>query len=343
MKILIFFLTSICIFGCKKENKDEQIFNFKKGFFIVNEGNFTYGNSSISFYDFFKKEVINNIFYKANKIPLGDVAMDLKIYDGKCFITINNSGCIYIVDPSTFKLKSTIKNLTSPRYMVKINDSIMYVTDLYNPSIYLINIKKLKIENTIFIGKSTESLVKKNNFVFITSWSFNDKVYIIDIEKQKLIDSIKVGLQPCNIVIDKNEDLWVLCDGGYEGNPIGYENPSLYKINGKNLTIEKIIKLKRTKFQASSLIIDPNGENLYFINEHIYKLSIYDTIPNLFIVNHEKNFYSLAISPNNDFLIVCDAKNFLNFGTIFIYTINGNLIEKHNVGIIPRTITFLGF
>ena len=44
------------------------------GLFICNEGNFQYGNATLSYYDPETKRVQNEIFYRANAMKLGDVA-----------------------------------------------------------------------------------------------------------------------------------------------------------------------------------------------------------------------------------------------------------------------------
>lgn len=122
----LLFITSIIIFfsSCMDYGPmDEENFDsipLSEGLFITNEGNFMYGNASLSYYIPSEKRVENEIFARANGQKLGDVAQSMIKRNGLGYIVVNNSGVIYVVDINTFKVKGEITGLISPRGMLRL-------------------------------------------------------------------------------------------------------------------------------------------------------------------------------------------------------------------------------
>ena len=95
--IIHLLMITIIFSGCDSEpvSVSGPAYKGSPGVFIVNEGNFLYDNASLSFYDYTSGEVQNNIFFKANQIPVGDVAQAITFSGTTGYIVINNSAKIY--------------------------------------------------------------------------------------------------------------------------------------------------------------------------------------------------------------------------------------------------------
>ena len=125
--------------GCMEWDygKDEDFYITDKGLFITNEGNFQYGNATLSFYNPGTHQVENEIFYRANAMKLGDVAQSMIIRDGIGWVVVNNSHVVFAIDIHTFKEVGRITNLTSPRYIHFISDEKAYITQIWDNRIFI--------------------------------------------------------------------------------------------------------------------------------------------------------------------------------------------------------------
>ena len=83
MKRTVLFLSliiAITFAACKKKETPQPAPQpADRGLFILNEGTFTYANSSLSYYDFATNTVENNLFFRVNNAPIGDVGQSLTL------------------------------------------------------------------------------------------------------------------------------------------------------------------------------------------------------------------------------------------------------------------------
>ena len=341
---------SIAFVGCKKEKKtvDTEEFSVGKGVFILNEGTFTYANASLSFYDFDKNEVENNLFYRVNDAPIGDVGQSMTKLGDDLYIVVNNSRYIYKVDAKTIKYKKKIEGFNSPRYMLQVSDDKAYVTDIESPGFWSMNLSTNAL-TFIDYGSATEAMVKVGNEVFVSNWSnyyvmgaSNNTVQVIDSETDELISEIEIAQEPNAMVVDKHNNIWVSCSGGY----MPPQDPAIICIDAATHQIVKRFDLAEGSY-PSGLAIDGAGENIYFMNGgygtlNVYKMSIDATeIPeDPFITSASKVFYNLKVNPANGDLYITDAKNYVQNGDLLRYSADGELLGTFTLGIIPSYMLF---
>ena len=345
LRSVIIFLSFIACSCMKWEYGDAQdgIETASEGLFILCEGNFQYGNASLSFYDPQTDSVQNNLFYKANGMKLGDVAQSMTIHDDKAWIVINNSHVIFAIDPSTCRERGRIEGFTSPRYIQFISDDKAYVSQLWDNRIFIVNPSKYEITGYIEVpgmmmgSGSTEQMVMKDGYVYCSCWSYQNRILKIDIEHDEVVAQLEVGVQPASLAIDSEGFLWTMTDGGYEGSPYGFEPPSLVRIRLSDFTIDK--KFSFTLGDSPrNLMTSPDGDELYWIIEGVWRMKIdSDLLPSKpFLQSRDTKYYGMTIDPATGEIYVADAIDYQQSGMIYRYTPDGELIDEFYVGVTPN-------
>ena len=344
VQLLILVGAAAFMSSCMKwEYGQQEEFHFPdEGLFITNEGNFQYGNATLSFYNPQTGEVENEVFYRSNAMKLGDVAQSMIIRDGIGWIVVNNSHVIFAVDPVTCREIGRITGLTSSRYMHFVSDEKAYVTQIWDNRIFIVNPQTFRVTGHILCPNmtmeqgSTEQMVQYGKYVFVNCWSYQNRILKIDTETDTVVDELVVGIQPTSLVIDKNNKLWTVTDGGYEGSPYGHEAPSLYRIDAESFKLEKQWKFA---FGDAPSEVQLNGERdmIYWINDDIWEMSVEaDTLPaEPFLKAHGTIYYGLTVSPYNGDIYIADAIDYQQQGMILRYSSNKELLDEFYVGIIP--------
>lgn len=321
-----------------------------RGVFIVNEGNYLYGNSTLSYYDINTKEVINDIFSVANGIPLGDVAYSMVIRNGKGYLVVNNSGCVHVIDANTILLEKTIEGLTSPRNILFLNDNTALVSDLYARGISIVDLLSNKVVGRIKTGSlsmpfyqhPTENLLRIGNRIFTNCWSYDNKLLVIDAESLTVIDSVEVGIQPMQMATDANGKIWVMNDGGYFGSPFGAEKPSLMRLNAQTLEVELRLNFASQMDRVGQMATNPAGDTLYYICNHLYRMPVNSEIlaATPFISRNGRNFRALGIDQATGSIFISDASDYMSEGDVYVYKSTGEAVDTFRVGVIPTNFCF---
>lgn len=374
MKRNLFLLLALAtlLFSCKPDQPvNPGAITIGSGVFVLNEGNFQFANSSLTFYDIEADTVINDLFYKVNNAPLGDVAESMALVDGKLYIVVNNSKYIYKVDANTIVCDTTkpykMGGFYSPREILFVAPDKAYVTDIVGTNIWIINPQEMKHTGTIAMGNTTEKMLRVGNELFVSNWSYyytdaysHDSyhtVQVVDLNNDVKVADIEVGKEPNTMVVDKYGHVWVLCEGrswdeeyDAEGVPYG-ENPTLWEIDPMLRTAELRYEFKgpyedddEIKGVASTLRANPAGDQFYMIyNNEVRRFDLATmSLSETFRITPEPQglFYNMTVEPRTGELYIADAKNYMKNGTVYRYTSDGLLLASFEAGIIPSAMLF---
>ena len=354
INLFLLALVAALLFSCKPEEPvnpvNPKALNLGSGLFVLNEGNFQFSNASLSFYDIEADTVGNNLFYKVNDAPLGDVAESMALVDGQLYVVVNNTNLIYKVNATTLVCDTTkpfkMGDFYSPREMFFVSPEKAYVSDLMGAGLWIINPKDMSHSGFIQTGKTTEKMVPVDNELYVSNWSNyylpgmeKNTVQVIDMNNDVKVAEIQVGKEPNTMAVDKNGHVWVLCEGAvWEADA---EQPSLWEINPLTKTAEK-----RYEFDGTAMVLraNPTGDQLYLIfNNEVRRFDIATlSLSESFRIaaQEEGMFYNMTIEPRTGDIYVTDAKNYMMNGTVYRYTNDGLLLSSFEAGVIPSAMLF---
>jgi len=338
-RILVLFLLGFCaLSGCKPDDEPEPTIDVTPGLvYLVNEGNFQWGNASMATYDPDTKEFVDELFKKSNGYPIGDVFQSIVRHKGSFLLALNNSGKIVKIDTTTLKVVKEYAGFQSPRYILPLDDQVVLVTDLYSNFVSVLNLESGSVTKKISLTGWSEQMLRVNDEVWIGNRQ-NDKVYVVDVASLELTDSLTLAHQINSLRQDATGALWIICQGDEAKKLRG----ALFRIDPlkKEVLDSFQFELKQNPF---NLRMNPNADTLYFINQHIFKMPVAASqLPSTsFIELPDKTPYGLDIDPSSGLLYFSDAIDYVSRSEVSVFEPgNGDLIHSFKAGVLCNHFLF---
>lgn len=311
--------------------------SLSQGVLIGSEGNFQWGNATLSFKDYKTGTLYEDVYRTVNQKPLGDVLQSMCIWQDKIYLVLNNSGKVEIINKHSFKSEGSIVGLRSPRYMLPINSQMAYVSDLYDNHIAVVNLNTLQVSSKIACPGWTEEMLQYNEKVFVCN-KYQAYLYVIDAKTNMLSDSIFIGFGAISLTLDKNNKLWALTTGNATGN--NKIEPQLHCILPSQNKIEKSIGLGMGNLPVK-LIMNATKDKLYWLVQDVWTMDINDTAKpaTAFIPSTGRTFYGLGYDAYQKQIWVSDAKDYVQKSELLIYDEKGTYLKSLRTGI--NTSSFL--
>ena len=342
LKLSIYLLMISALSACVKDKPQELIsgnvsINADSKVLIVNEGNYGWGEGSISIYDASSGAIVENYYKQQNSnASLGNVCQSIKKYNNHYYLVINNSNKIVVTDADNFVKTATISGFKSPRYFLPIAYNKAYVSDLNANTLQIVDLNTNTIFGFIPCMKGTEEMEVIYNKAFITNTNSN-YCYVVNTNSDAITDSILIGKGSSSIVIDKNAKVWILARGSGTSNEFG----KLVRINPLTLQIEQSLSFNSDD-SPHHLRINKTRDTLYYLNKGVHQCLISClSLPTTPIISqNSKIFYGLGVNPKDYNIYVSDAIDYTQKSKIEIYKPNGNLVTKFNAGVISNGFCF---
>ncbi len=333
--------------SCTKTEETPDYGKYGAGALISNEGTYTAGNGSISFYNPETDSVTNEIFQLENNRSLGDVVQSVSLIGDYAFIQVNNSHKIEVVDAKSFQEKGVIQNIIQVRYAMG-DENTAYASSWgawgVDGKVFVIDVKTLSLTDSIPTGSGPEAMLLYNDKLFVANsggWGFDNTISVINPLNNTVMNTLEVGANPQSLVLDKNHQLWVLCSGSaiYENWSIVGHNPSkLIQIDPTTLAITKTIDLFPEQ-HPTKLAINPEKDLLYIGAgrgfEGIYTLGINEAA---FSENKliNKSFYGFDVNSENGNIFTYESPNYVDRGKLYRYSTTGIGLGNYVLGISPN-------
>ena len=325
--------------------------------FVVNEGNITRSNGSVSLFKTTDKSLTLDIFKAVNNRVLGDVVQDMVVASSRAYLVVNNSNKIEVVSLPGFKSVGVVRGVKQPRFFLPVSATRGYVTQWgdYNGAasrIKVIDLSTLTVVDSISTGLKPERLVLANGRVFVAN-SGSNTLTVIDPATNRVTSTLTVGTGANSLALDKNGLLWVLC-GAFVYDPITYSADygatvpgKLVSVNPATATVVTTRTFDSNLLQPTDLHFNSAGDQLYFRAANpddytgpVYRFGIAETtLPSLRTPFIRRSFYGLGLDPNTN-LIYGGTGTFLGTDKMIRYQSNGTALDSTAVGIGPNGFVF---
>lgn len=320
-----------------------------EGAYVLNAGKNESNNAVLGFYSTASKKY-QEIFEAANAgVKLGDTGNDMLVYGSKMYIAVSESKVVFVTDLNgklinEHKLeKDPVKD--KPRHLTAA-DGFVYASFFNGYVAKIDTLSNTSIVGEVEVGRYPEQLKATNGKLYVANSGgldynnekgYDKTVSVIDLKTFKEEKKIEVVINPEQIQVDKDGNVYVLSKGNY-----GDVLNTLQKIDAKTQEVTKIT-------EATYIAVNEDLSKMYAVynqyDENWQTTSVFFTydfaagkIDNKsFITDGTKidKFFSLSVNPVNGDIYITTS-DYTSSGDVLIFSKDGKLQNKFKADLNPR-------
>lgn len=306
---VLFISIALFVFSCNKEEEGDPTpgGDYSDGVIVINGGNFSQNNGTLSFLKRGANDVVENIYNLVNgqvSLPAEDGRIEGYTEAGENGMvlfdhTINGEDQLVIVNSATFERQFSLGTpfIENPRDVVAVSAGKAYVTnwDALNPDwthkdgfIAVVNPQTGEHLRKITVSQVPENMVLHQNKVYVGSapWT-TTKLTVVNTSTDEVIKSIDFENPPSPVGIDVNGKLWVK------------EANRFHRIDTSSDQIEATIPVgdDETKSIGVATFL-PDGRNIVFCLSYSNEETNWKEVGHTFVAD----ISSSSVSTNNPLL-----------------------------------------
>lgn len=344
--ILLFLAVMLIFAGCSDSGNDPEPPQVSS-VYVMNEGNFSSANGSITSYDPLTSAAMQTVFEDENGRPFAGTIQSAKVNDDRLYIVSNMADKIEIVDFETLSSLGTIEYSKTPTDIAFVGDGQAYVTNLYDKSVTVVDLENMEeTDQTIPVGSNPYFAHAANGKVFVSNNGFgsSNTVSVIDVALGTVENTITVGAGPSQIAEDPAGQLWVVCEGSAAYDDEGNRDPE-NDVPGGIFIIDpetqSVVSSLENSGRPTHITFDERnsrayaiyaGGNVVQININTQEIIDEDFIP--------RTFSAIGYSAGDELLYLGQG-GFTQKGQAIRYNLDGVAVDSFTVGITPAEFEFV--
>lgn len=357
--ILLVASLSLVVWSCNQKDPEPKG-DYLQGVFVINQGNFSDNNGTLSFFKREDKDAKADVFSAANARNITGGITDYAEIDTKGIILVDKdqgADLIEIVDSGTMKSLATIdKDVANPQHVIKVAANKAYVScwgqlnsdySYKEGYVLVIDLSTNTVKTTIKAGKGVGILRLINNEIYALN-SEGTTITIIDPATDAVKQTVEIGDSPIGMEADANGKLWILCRGKFgdwsKPTDLGTQ-PKLVRFNASAKAVEERYNLGTLSASKPNILsITSNKTSLLVgFQNNVYAFAITATsfpLTTALIKRSGTSLTGLAVDPSQGLLYLGSTPSYKQAGYAVRYRSDGSVVDSVKVGIAPKEFLF---
>ncbi|MEX0680998.1 MAG: YncE family protein [Balneolales bacterium] len=344
---LMLFMTGLtaCSDLLSDNNKEQTIARL----LVINEGNWSEGDGSITAFDPESGETVQQHFEKVNGRPLAGMIQSVTVSKGRLFIVANNANKIEVADAETLESIATIEtgsDFTPAGFALTDDGGKGYVSHLYDNAVFVVDMESYQItENRIPAGRNPQEMMIYNSRLYVLNNGFGEDhtITVIHTETDEVMEELEVGAGPAALHRDNEDRIWVVSSGfkaydeDWNRDP---DNDHHGRIDVLSASGSGHIATIETGGFPRALALDESSARAWIVNEGAVQqidMNTYGLLDDSLI---SRDFNGIGYSEVDGLFYLAHSRGFSQSGQAVIYDPEGTAVDSFATGIAPRDFVF---